>query len=666
MARTKLNQRSASRVDVPMGATGGRTPPSRLTVLLLLICGLSVVWALAMLTPFGREGYYYFYAYSEFYMGVISLVALSITIMIGLVATDRLVLTIRQRVLLQSAHRTTGLIAVVALGIHLWTKLMESHIRLIDIFIPFLASYNRLFIGLGTVSGWIMFLVMWTGLARTRFIGKGKPWMWRSVHAVSYLMWPIALVHGLSAGRPGKTWVTVSYIICVLGVLVGLAVRLSVGLNRRKDFSSSSTGTIKPVGAPAATAAAAPVPKKRRWSGGESAEPGPAPVQPWVPAAPPVYPAPVPAAHVAYDDDAARVAYDDAAHVAYDDRPASPAPRGRRYEPEPVAARSGRSIYDEAPRSRRAVYDDEPVAPRPVSYDDEPVAPRPRRGELEAYDEPTRPMSRRADVPDRHGWDDGEPAPRSRRDAEPAPRSRRAVAEDAEPAPRGRRHAGEFADEYAEDPRSQARRVVEESRASRYAADEDDEPRRRYRDDEPAPRGRRYAGDRDDEVEPHARRRADEARSLGAQSGEFRTGELRLDRTGEFRLDDDHTPPVRSRRAAEADEPVRSRRGVTDSGRHSRSEFVDLAEPTDPWGPAEDQNYLPPEETPTLVDMASRRARRSEQPDVRRGLPQDGRRYGQQDGGRGPAGRGTRRGRSRAGDEMPDDQYWRQLRGEAQ
>jgi len=158
-----------------------------------------------MMTPFGRVAYVYFFAYSEYYMGVLSLVALSITIMIGLVATDRLVLSIRQRVLLQSAHRTTGLIAVVALGIHLWTKLMESHIRLIDIFIPFLQpGSNRVFVGLGTISGIIMVTVMWTGIVRARFVGRGKPWMWRSIHAISYLMWPIALMHGLSAGRAAK------------------------------------------------------------------------------------------------------------------------------------------------------------------------------------------------------------------------------------------------------------------------------------------------------------------------------------------------------------------------------------------------------------------------------------------------------------------------------
>jgi len=173
-------------------------------VLILVVSVFAAIWAVAMMTAPGRVGYVYFYMYSEFYMGVLTLVALSITIMIGLVATDRLVLSIRQRVLLQSAHRTTGLIAVTALVIHVWTKIAESHISAIDIFIPFLNQGNRLYVGFGTLSGWIMVLVMWTGIARSRFIGRGKPWMWRSIHAISYLMWPIALVHGLSAGRAAK------------------------------------------------------------------------------------------------------------------------------------------------------------------------------------------------------------------------------------------------------------------------------------------------------------------------------------------------------------------------------------------------------------------------------------------------------------------------------
>jgi hypothetical protein len=58
---------------------------------------------------------------------------------------------------------------------------------------------------------------------------------------------------------------------------------------------------------------------------------------------------------------------------------------------------------------------------------------------------------------------------------------------------------------------------------------------------------------------------------------------------------------------------------------------------------------MEPDETPTLVDMASRRARRQERKDAVR-----------------PAGRGARRAGRPATDDLDDPGYWRQLRGEAQ
>jgi hypothetical protein len=593
MARTKSNQRSANRVAVPMDTTGGR-PPSKITILIFATSIVAAVWAAAMMTPFGRVAYVYFFAYSEYYMGVISLVALSITIMIGLVATDRLVLSIRQRVLLQSAHRTTGVIAVAALVMHLWTKVMEGHIRTIDMFIPFLSpGYNRLYVGLGTISGLIMVTVMWTGIVRSRFVGRGKPWMWRSIHAISYLMWPIALVHGLSAGRAAATWVTVSYVVCVLGVLIGLAVRVSVSLNRRKDFASTSTGSIKPVGSlvPTTTPPARSRMSGRRddtMAGRAVADRENTPVavlEPWTPAAPPATPAPPAIAPVS----------------------ARPAPGPVSARPAPISAPPMSPMpYDEDPYRR---------GDRPRRHGDEEMALRGRRY---ADEEPPAPRGRRY-------ADEEPPAPRQRRGArydEAATAMPRYAAE--EPAPRSRRRADEY--DYEDEPRRGRRHAEEEPRY---------EP-------EPPRRASRYA---DDDV---PRRRTGDVRTTGEftrpdyQTGEFRTGDVGYDRPA----------PPRSRSARYADDvPPSGRRSANvdraDSGRHSRSEFVDLADPADPWGAAQaDANYMPPDETPTLVDMASRRARRAEQ---------------QQERGR----RGARRSKSRE-DDVADDQYWRQLRGEAQ
>ncbi|GAA0520300.1 hypothetical protein Ade02nite_12510 [Paractinoplanes deccanensis] len=567
MARTKNNQRSANRVAVDVGATGTK-PASRGTVLVLVVSVLAAIWAVAMMTAPGRVGYYYFFIYAEYYMGVVALVSLSITIMVGLVATDRLVLSIRQRVLLQSAHRTTGVIAVAALFVHVWTKIVEQHISVIDAFIPFLAAGNKLYVGLGTLSGWIMVLVMWTGIARSRFVGRGKPWMWRSIHAVSYLMWPIALVHGLSAGRPAATWVTVSYIVCVLGVLIGLAVRLSVSLNRRKDFASQAgSGGLKPVGTLVPTSS--PAMKK-------------------------------------------------------------PSRRERAPEPEPQTL------------GPVAVVDTfRPVAPPPALPMDDLVAPRRRDG----FDEPTGLMAR----PD---FTDEIPMPRGRRRVEDEieydePRGRRYAPEDTGTRMRmedtgTRMRRPDFEDTSTrmrrpdlEDTSTRMRRPDLEDTGTRMRRRDLDETA--YYDEPPVPRQPRYADEDDMPAARPSRRRGD----MPLYEGRDEYDDVPRQRG---RYADDVPPPRRSRSESRYDREIedapraRRDRGAdidsADSGRHSRSGFVE---------------FEGDDETPTLVDMASRRARREQQEPVRV-----------------QAGRGARRGgRGRADDDVADDAYWSQLRGEA-
>ncbi|MET3424391.1 DMSO/TMAO reductase YedYZ heme-binding membrane subunit [Actinoplanes tereljensis] len=532
----------------------------------------------------GRVVYVYVFMYLEFYMGVLVLVSISITIMVGLVSTDRLVLSIRQRVFLQSIHRTTGVIAVVSLFFHLWTKTAESHIRVIDIFIPFIAQSNKaLYIGLGQITAYLLVLVIWTGIARARFIGRGKPWMWRALHSISYLMWPLALLHGLGAGRAAKPWVIVSYVVCVLMVLIGLAVRLSVSLNRRKDFASpAGLGASNSVGQMVPTAS--PAMKAPRRGGPPAPEPerlGPvAVVDAFQPAAPRNTAPPV-------------------QELAPQD-----AERGRRFADEDLVA--------PAPRQRRPMVEDEIEYDEPGPrggrrYPGEETSTRMRRPELE--DTSTR--MRRPDLEDT--------STRMRRPEmdDTSTRMRRVEMDDT--STRMRRVE-------MDDTSTGMRRIEadEPSRGRRYAADDDFDPRPRRRPAEQpeydeAPRGRRRADAEFDEPQmPRQRSRYDE--EPPARRSRYEP------RYSDFGPETEDAPRDRRDRGADLDR--------ADSGRHSRSGFVDMADP---------------DETPTLVDMASRRARRAEQ-----------------ESGTDRAGRGARRnGRGRLSDDVADDQYWSQLRGEA-
>ncbi|GAB2566608.1 hypothetical protein Aab01nite_46100 [Paractinoplanes abujensis] len=580
-----------------------------------------------MMTKPGRIGYVYVFTYTEYYVGVITLVSLSITIMIGLVSTDRLVLSIRQRVLLQSAHRTTGVIAVTALFLHVWMKIVEKHASVIDAFIPFLYQGDkRVWIGFGTISGWVMILVMWTGIMRSRFIGRGSPWMWRGIHSISYLIWPTALMHGLSAGRPAATWVVVSYIVCVLGVLVGLAVRLSVSLNRNKDFSSTAApGGLKPVGSlvPTSSPAAKRPGRRERAAPVEPERLGPVAVvdtfQPVEVMAPPVAPPPAGDLVAPRPRQARAETFDEPTgmmpryeqderrgrgrrvedEIEYDE------PRGRRYPGEDTSTRMRRSELEETgTRMRRSELEETGTRMRRPELED--TNTRMRRVEMDGFED-TGTRMRRPDFEDTQT------------------RMRRVEMEDTGT----RMRRPDF-----EDTQTRMRRVEMDG----YAEPGYDEPaprRRRYADDDDEPPRSRRRGDMPFyEEPPRSSRHADSYDEVPRQRG---------------RYDDDAPPPRRSRSESrydrETEDAPRARRdrgadiSGADSGRHSRSGFVDLAD---------DPTYMEPDETPTLVDMASRRARRE-----------------QQDSGRVQAGRGARRGgRGRVEDEA-DDGYWSQLRGEA-
>ncbi|WP_233583671.1 ferric reductase-like transmembrane domain-containing protein [Micromonospora sp. CV4] len=230
MARAKQNQK-APPVRTSASSRGVRTR-SRSATTLLIASVLAALWAATMLTGAGQKAYAYGFFFTEFFAGVIALVSLSLTVMLGLLATDRLVLRISHRVLLQSAHRATGVLGVAGLLFHVLTKIATGRAAATDALVPFVGG-RGLYVGLGTVAALLMASVIWTGIIRARFAGVGPKWLWRSLHSMAYVAWPFALFHGLNAGRAAQSWVVFSYLACVLLVVLALLVRLSVTIGRR-------------------------------------------------------------------------------------------------------------------------------------------------------------------------------------------------------------------------------------------------------------------------------------------------------------------------------------------------------------------------------------------------------------------------------------------------
>ena len=121
MARAKQNEKAAT-VRTSTSSRGVRTV-SKSVLALMVASALGLLWAGVEMTGNGTAMYAYGFFFTEFFAGVVALVSLSLTVMMGLLATDRLVLMIRHRVLLQSAHRATGVLGVAGLVFHVITKI---------------------------------------------------------------------------------------------------------------------------------------------------------------------------------------------------------------------------------------------------------------------------------------------------------------------------------------------------------------------------------------------------------------------------------------------------------------------------------------------------------------------------------------------------------------
>ncbi|GAA3806712.1 cytochrome b/b6 domain-containing protein [Streptomyces chiangmaiensis] len=173
----------------------------------------------------------------NFGAGVLSLVSLSCSVIWGLVAQDRIFLNIRQRIVAQAVHRTTAVASIAFLLLHVTIKLALDHTALIAALIPFSlgVSGSAGLIGLGSLAALLMIFVGVTGALRSNFASPAPAAArWRAMHMLAYPSWCAALIHGLYAGRAAKPFFTISYELCLLGVMAALALRAAPRPFKRK------------------------------------------------------------------------------------------------------------------------------------------------------------------------------------------------------------------------------------------------------------------------------------------------------------------------------------------------------------------------------------------------------------------------------------------------
>jgi DMSO/TMAO reductase YedYZ heme-binding membrane subunit len=181
--------------------------------------------------------------------GTTSLILLTASLALG-VANIRRVRTARlPRFVFDEMHRTVSLLAVVFLVVHIITTVLDpfAPITLIDAVIPFTSAYRPLWLGLGAVASDLMIAVIVTSVLRRRVGYSG----WRFVHFLSYLMWPVAVLHTLGTGSDAKAWWMLALLAaCVATVLAAVVARAAAGWpgHREIRISAVSAAALLPIG----------------------------------------------------------------------------------------------------------------------------------------------------------------------------------------------------------------------------------------------------------------------------------------------------------------------------------------------------------------------------------------------------------------------------------
>ena len=180
--------------------------------------------------------------------GVVALLLLTAVVVLGVTASLRVSSERWPRFLVAGLHRNLTLLALAFLAVHIGTTVADNYapVSLKDAFIPFVSAYRPIWVGLGAVAFDLLLALVATSLLRAR-VGVR---LWRGLHWLAYVSWPVALVHGLGTGSDAKTgWMILLTVVCVGSVVLAVLARVTVGRGPAK---------IRIAGAAAALAADQP------------------------------------------------------------------------------------------------------------------------------------------------------------------------------------------------------------------------------------------------------------------------------------------------------------------------------------------------------------------------------------------------------------------------
>jgi sulfoxide reductase heme-binding subunit YedZ len=164
--------------------------------------------------------------------GLVTLALLTLVVALGIATRSGRPLPGLPRFAVAAVHRSSSLLTLVFLGLHVGTLMFDKYaqLKLVDLVIPFNGTYRPLWLGLGTLASDLLLALVITSLLRNRL----GPATWRAIHWTAYAAWPIGLLHALGTGTDaGQLWMDAVAAICAMAVFAALAWRMSATFGAR-------------------------------------------------------------------------------------------------------------------------------------------------------------------------------------------------------------------------------------------------------------------------------------------------------------------------------------------------------------------------------------------------------------------------------------------------
>jgi sulfoxide reductase heme-binding subunit YedZ len=157
--------------------------------------------------------------------GVVALVVFTLSLVLGILSRSGRPLGGLGRFGLNEVHRTAALTGVGLIAVHVVSLLFDPYAQLemVDLVVPFAGTYRPLWLGLGTLAIDLLAVITVVSLLR-HLVG---PRVFRTVHWLTYALWPVALLHGLGTGTDaGSLWMDAVAVTCSAVVLAAVTWRL--------------------------------------------------------------------------------------------------------------------------------------------------------------------------------------------------------------------------------------------------------------------------------------------------------------------------------------------------------------------------------------------------------------------------------------------------------